>query len=96
MSSVYPNPYVEGAKAIDLNELLFDHPAASFIFKIGNDLLVVDRALTPSDDSLVLVERPSGYRLEPYNGQRSWGVVTYRIARLTSTFGALVLIAANC
>ncbi|MDX8431657.1 MAG: translesion error-prone DNA polymerase V autoproteolytic subunit [Candidatus Algichlamydia australiensis] len=62
----FPSPaddYVE--KKLDLNELLIAHPAATFFVRVeGNsminagiqsgDLLIVDRALTPSDNKIVV------------------------------------------
>lgn len=68
----------------DLNELLLDHSAASFLFRCGSaDMLIVDRAALPGPTSVVIVEARQGYSVEPYAGQKSWGVVTYRLHRLT-------------
>lgn len=67
---------------IDLNELLFDHPAANFIFRLDDEYLIVDRAILPTDGSLILTRNHDGYALEAYHGQPSWGVVTYEIKRL--------------
>lgn len=67
---------------IDLNELLFDHPAASFVFRLDNEYLIVDRAILPSDGSLILTQNGDGYALEAYHGQPAWGVVTYEIRHL--------------
>lgn len=52
--------------ALDLNELLVPHPAATFFIRVtGNsmasagiyphDILVIDRAVTPTDNALVIV-----------------------------------------
>ena len=68
---------------IDLNELIFDHPAASFLFNLNGNLLVIDRALTPNRESLVLVESEFGYSLEPYIGQDVWGVATYLLKKIS-------------
>lgn len=87
MAFKYPDPlYTTKAHSehplIDLNELLFDHPAANFIFRLDRDYLIVDRAVQPSDSSLVLAHNLNGYALEAYHGQPVWGVVTYEIKRL--------------
>lgn len=68
---------------VDLNELLFSHPAASFVFQLGPDLIIVDQAITPTSDSLVLAEHPEGLALEIYSEQVIFGVVTFYLKKLT-------------
>lgn len=87
MASHVPDPLLTtlplpANMVIDLNELLFDHPAANFIFRLDNDYLIVDRAVSPSDGSLVLTNNRDGYAVEAYHGQTSWGVITCQIKRL--------------
>lgn len=78
---------------LDLNELLLDHTAASFLFRCSetNDLVVVDRAAKPGLGSSVIVETANGFSVEPYIGQRPWGVVTYRIRRLAVSLIVLAI-----
>lgn len=52
-------------RALDLNELLIKHPAATFFVRVkgdsminaginSNDILIVDRALTPTNNKIVI------------------------------------------
>lgn len=75
-SRALPSPCVA---TVDLNELLIDHPGASFIFQLGDDLAIVDRAVKPDDASMVIVESKEGFLVEPFHRQRIFGVITYRI-----------------
>jgi hypothetical protein len=68
---------------LDLNELLLEHPAASFVFRCDGELLIADRAGVPHEGSLVLVLAPHGFAVEPYSGQESWGVVTYLLHKIS-------------
>jgi len=66
VSAGYPSPaddYLEGS--LDLNQHLITHPTATFFVRVAGesmreagihsgDVLVVDRALTPSDGSVVI------------------------------------------
>jgi hypothetical protein len=79
--SASPEASEASLPALDLNDLLLDHPAASFLFRCGDDILIVDRAALPNNRSLVLVELASGYSVESYSGQRTWGVVTYQVRK---------------
>ena len=67
--------------SVDLNEMLIDHPGASFIFQLGDDLAIVDRAAKPDDTSMVIVEGRNGFLVEAYHRQEIFGVITYRIYR---------------
>src|SRR5215467_9290763 len=66
VSAGYPSPaddYLEGS--LDLNQHLITHPTATFFVRVAGesmreagihsgDVLIVDRALTPSDGSVVI------------------------------------------
>jgi DNA polymerase V len=66
VSAGYPSPaddYLDGA--LDLNQHLIKHPTATFFVRVAGasmleagihsgDVLIVDRALTPSDGSVVI------------------------------------------
>ena len=66
VSAGFPSPatdYLENK--LDLNEYLIKHPAATFIVKasglsmieagiLSGDLLIVDRSITPKNDSIVI------------------------------------------
>lgn len=67
------------APTVDLNSLLFAHPAATFIFQLSQGLAIVDRAVAPTGESLVMVEHKEEFEIEPYHGQLIFGVVTYLI-----------------
>ena len=67
VSAGFPSP-AEGdmAEKLDLNEYLIKHPAATFLVRANgnsmlnagiheNDILVVDRSLTPTDGRIVVV-----------------------------------------
>lgn len=66
ISAGFPSPAEDHMdKELDLNELLIEHPAATFFVRVsGNsmedigihdgDTLIVDRALAPSDGSVVI------------------------------------------
>jgi hypothetical protein len=73
-----PSPYVA---ALDLNDLLIDHPGASFIFQLGSDIAIVDRAAIPDDASMVVVENEGRFIVDLYRHQKIFGVITYRIRR---------------
>lgn len=77
-------PESNDVPVFDLNERLLDHPAASFVFRQRNDLLIVDRAARATEGSLVITEKNYKYRTEAYHGQPIWGVITYRIEALES------------
>lgn len=72
-------PEAAAVPTLDLNDLLIDHPAASYIFRCDGDILIVDRAAHPHRDSMVIVELKRGFVLEIYHGQDAWGVVTYQL-----------------
>lgn len=77
-SGALPSPNVY---ALDLNDLLVDHPGASFIFQVGKDLAIVDRAAIPDDTCMVVVQNTGGFTVETYHRQKIFGVITYRIHR---------------
>lgn len=77
---------------LELNDLLLDHPAASYVFRSGPDVyLIVDRAMLPRAGSLVLVQQPHGYTIQPFTGQESWGVITYKVCRVVTVLICLAI-----
>ena len=72
------SPYLS---TLDLNDLLLDHPAASFVFQVGSRLAIVDRAAIPEEDCLVMVQIAGGFAIETYRRQVIFGVITYLIKR---------------
>jgi DNA polymerase V len=79
------NDYI--AKNLNLNELLIKHPSATYFIRfkgspkfnvMPNDLLIVDKALNPSLEQLVIVTKENGFKLEKYtnNTPQIWGTVT--------------------
>jgi len=67
VSAGFPSPAEDDlAEKLDLNEYLIRHPAATFLVRANgdsminagiheNDILIVDRSLTPSDGKIVIV-----------------------------------------
>lgn len=85
---------------LDLNEELVRHPAATFFMRAGadaredgiraGDLLVIDRALTPTPGSVVAAVRAGEIRLERFRFQSTdgedadfWGTVTFLIRKVS-------------
>jgi hypothetical protein len=79
--SVRPDDDHPSAATVDLNELLLDHPHSSYVFRCGDEMLIVDRALIPHYGSIVVIARAHHFCVEPFDGQPAWGVVTYRVQR---------------
>jgi DNA polymerase V len=91
VSAGYPSPaddYLDGA--LDLNQHLIKHPTATFFVRVAGesmreagihsgDVLIVDRALTPSDGSVVIAV---------VNGELT-------VKRLSKRHGTLVLMPEN-
>jgi hypothetical protein len=74
-----PDPY---PTVLDLNDLLLDHSAASYVFQIGTKIAIVDRAGQPKEGCMVIVEATGGFLVEPYRQQVIFGVVTHLIQKL--------------
>jgi hypothetical protein len=68
---------------LDLNEILFDHPGAGFIFQLKSDMAIVDCAASPANGSLVLIQTTRGFMVDTYRGQHIFGVVTHLIRRIS-------------
>ncbi len=91
VSAGYPSPaddYLEGS--LDLNQHLITHPTATFFVRVAGesmreagihsgDVLIVDRALTPSDGSVVIAV---------VNGELT-------VKRLSKRHGTLMLVPEN-
>lgn len=73
-------------KRLDLNDLIPNDPMTTYYFKYAgddkfgikpNDILVVDKAINPSINDIVLVKKDK-IVLEQYNNQPNiWGTVTW-------------------
>lgn len=79
----FPSPAVDFIEQrLDLNQHLIAHPAATFFFRTPTqDLLIVDRSLTPQHNSVVIAV-VDGELVETRlrrNDMEIWGVVTYLI-----------------
>lgn len=81
---------------IDLNSELINNPSATFYIRVAdnsfsennifkNDVLIVDKSLTPKDNHLALVTREGGFHVEKIGDSESkeefqvWGIITYII-----------------
>ncbi len=68
--------------ALDLNEKLVVHPAATFFMRRGKDILIVDRSLDPRPDDLIVAIEDGELKLRRFQREKPvelWGVVTYEI-----------------
>lgn len=65
ISAGFPSPAGDEMEALDLNDLLIKHPAATFFLRVSgtsmikvgihpNDILIVDRSLTASNGKIVI------------------------------------------
>lgn len=71
--------------SLDLSTLLIKHPASTFLMRVGDDIIVVDKALEPRPHDVVVWWDEEEYALSrfrklPANVQ-PWGVVTSHIRR---------------
>ena len=82
---------------LDLRGLLVKHPPATFLVRaannlmaqfgiLKNDILVIDRSLTPKKSSLVIAFVGSQFVVRPFRNQfapdQIWGVVTSCVRKL--------------
>lgn len=86
--------------SLDLNRLLIEHPPATFFMRVrttqssygiqDGDVLIVDRAVVPTGNSLVLTEGEQELVIRRYRDMmatasgketRVWGTVTYIIRK---------------
>lgn len=88
---------------LDLARHIITHPAATFFLRVeggslesqgikDGDLLVVDKAVTPSKKSLVITTRDNELTIEPYHKSsytllnphpyQIWGIVTHVIHKI--------------
>jgi DNA polymerase V len=79
------------SKKLDLNDLLIKHPSATFFLKAASnsegicsgDILIVDRSLTPTPNSIVIAIVEGELVLGKVKaGSELWGVVTAVIHKL--------------
>jgi DNA polymerase V len=82
------------SKKLDLNDLLIKHPSATFFLKAASnalvkegirsgDILIVDRSLTPTPNSIVIAVVDGELVLGKVKaGSELWGVVTAVIHKL--------------
>ena len=92
----FPSPathYLE--RTIDLHEHLVTHPDATFFIRIDgdgmaehnihhNDVLIIDRAIDPRTNALLLVVEDGEFKIKHFSKSEKspfivWGVVTYII-----------------
>ncbi len=87
----FPSPALdEGARRIDLNEVLVRHPAATFVMRVAGDSM---REAGIDDGDTVVVDRA----LRPAHGMVVVAVVDgeFTVKRLHQRQGAVRLLAAN-
>jgi len=78
---------------LNLQDYLLPHPAATYIFQLRTAwprfrlqtgmLLLVDRALRPQPQCLILQMHEGAFRLVRFDGSQAevWGVITHAIQR---------------
>jgi hypothetical protein len=103
----FPNPALDRRGrdrplALDLNQLLVRHPSSTYLFRLGGhqwadlglhdgDLAVIDRAILPTKNDLILVWQDSGFaicrrqQLQP--DDTFWGVVTATVRQTRGDHG---------
>ena len=97
----FPNPAADRTGApLSLDKLLVQHPSSTFFFRIrghnwhrygvyDGDLAVIDRALTPNANQLVVWWQETGEfalsSLAQADQQTIWGTVTAIVHQFTST-----------
>ena len=80
---------------IDLNSELITNPSATFYVRVSddsfgeysifkNDVLIIDKSLTPKNNQLALVTKEGSFQIERIEKQSNeefqlWGVITYII-----------------
>ena len=98
MSAGLPGEFDEEIEPrLDLRGLLVKHPPATFLVRaannlmvqfgiLKNDILVIDRSLTPKKSSLVIAFVGSQFVVRPFRNQfapdQIWGVVTSCVRKL--------------
>ena len=78
-------------KRLDLNELIVNDTYSTFYFRYSGpnvfdvkqgDVIVVDRAETPTEGDLVILTDKTFFKLREYKGQENlWGKVTWVIKK---------------
>lgn len=98
METGFPSPAREFAENnLNISDYLIKHPAATFFMKCGttsvkdglqkDDLLVVDKSLKPTNNSLAIVEHNGILCIRKFSTCTSysdlsvWGVVSYVIRK---------------
>ena len=80
-------------KRLNPSELLIKNPYSTFFLRASgnkfdisdNDVLVVDRRLTPDVEKLVIIENNGRLEIEKFNknaNRKIWGVVTFIIKQI--------------
>lgn len=85
---------------LDLNKKLIQHPVATYLMRVGtgnlqkfgvqeHDILIIDRAITPTLDSLVVYFADDIFTISPTHllpaNTQTWGVVTYVIRNMRNS-----------
>jgi DNA polymerase V len=82
----FPNPATDSnIISLDLSTLLIKHPASTFLMRVGDDIVVVDKALEPKPLDVVVWWDEEEYALSRFRklppDVQPWGVVTSHIRR---------------
>ena len=82
----FPNAATDSSViSLDLSTLLIKHPASTFLMRVGDDIVVIDKALEPKPHDVVVWWDQEEYSLSRFRklpaGIQPWGVVTSHIRR---------------
>jgi DNA polymerase V len=91
----FPSPAAEYLQPVlNLQDFVVEHPTSTFFARASADLgfdiwqqdiLVIDRSLTPTEGALVLVIREGKFEVKQLSSKEPvqvWGVITYVLHRI--------------
>ena len=82
----FPNPAADGSlQPLSLNQLLIKNPVSTYFVRAEQDILIIDRSLTPHPTDTVIWTHhdrmSSSVHTQVPKGAELWGVVTARITQ---------------
>ncbi len=79
-------------KRLDLNQLVLNDVYTTYYFKSSedqfgikkDDILVVDRGITPSDGDIIVIEKDGALKLTIFNKEIKdlWGTITWTLSQI--------------
>lgn len=82
----FPNPAADGSlQPLNLNQLLIKNPISTYFVRLGEDILIIDRSLSPQPTDTVIWSRHGQMSSSTYSqipeGAELWGIATARISQ---------------